>query len=55
MGSATLSVSGATANLSFGGTWNGKRLKAGAYRVTLTPLTGSGASGSPVSYSVTLK
>lgn len=54
-GTATVSVSGTAANLAFGGTFAGKRLKAGTYRVTLTPRAANGATGPQTSYTLTLK
>ncbi len=54
-GTATLPVSGTTVNLAFGGTFAGKRLKAGTYKVTVTPLSATGAAGTPASYTLRLK
>ncbi|MGK2877770.1 MAG: PKD domain-containing protein [Solirubrobacterales bacterium] len=50
-GSQTLSVTNATTKYFFGG----KKLKAGKYRVTITPLSPAGVAGKPVTTDITLK
>jgi hypothetical protein len=50
-GSQTLSVKNATTKFFFGG----KKLKAGKYRVTVTPLAPSGSPGKPVTVDIKLK
>jgi chitodextrinase len=56
-GSQTLTVPAATTplKLTFGGTWNKKRLAAGSYRLTITPLAADGTAGRPVRVDLKLK
>jgi hypothetical protein len=54
-GSQTLTVKNATVKLGFRGKWNKKKLKAGKYRVTITPLSSTGVAGTPVTVDIKLK
>lgn len=54
-GSQTLNVSDGTIKIGFRGKWNKKQLKAGRYRVTITPVSSTGATGKPVTVDFTLK
>lgn len=54
-GETLFRVNSATTKFGFGGKFGGKRLKAGKYRVTITPMAASGATGKPVTTDFTLK
>ncbi len=54
-GSQTLPVSGASATVSFGGGFGGRKLAAGRYEVQVVPVNASGTKGTPVTFTVTLK
>ena len=54
-GSQTLRVATNAAKLGFGGVWNKKKLSAGRYRVTITPLAADGSAGKPVTVNLKLK
>ncbi|MFT4050424.1 MAG: choice-of-anchor Q domain-containing protein [Solirubrobacterales bacterium] len=53
-GSQTLNVSDGTIKIGMRGRWNKKQLRAGKYRVTITPISGSGVAGDPVSVRIAL-
>lgn len=54
-GSQTLTVSGSTATVSFGGRFAGRKLAAGRYEVAVAPVGTSGAKGTPAIYTLTLR
>lgn len=51
----TIKVKSGTNKFTFGGTWNKKKLKAGSYKVTITPQSATGLAGTPVTVTVKLK
>jgi hypothetical protein len=54
-GSQTLTVKNSTVKFGFRGKWNKKQLKAGKYRVSITPLSSTGVAGAPVTVDIKLK
>lgn len=54
-GKQLLKVSDSTKRIAFGGKFAGKKLKAGRYRVTITPIAADGTRGKAVSVTIRLR